>query len=735
MVQLVLYGSTVADSTLTTANDLATASGGAETSVSNTWGGTGQYGELYSSGGTSLPSSTSIPATPSGHGWIYYVGAGSFALGNWTATFAHSCLDATIPLDFTLRFFKYSGGTYTLIGSIAISPGTGSLTRTVYTFPATALAGVAFDTPDYLYVDLWEHDTTGIAFQDTGTIYLSTSRTAGVTDDLQITTADFAAGAGSGIIDPTIFGTAAADATLTTACDMALTTGGVETSKDTAITAGTGNFAEVWSQGNAAASAVASIAASPTGHGWVYRPGAGTLLAGNWTASITAATSNNNGTWNFRVFSHIGAVYALVGTLTASITGTTKTTYTFAAVSFPAVTLGAADYIYFDLWYQDLSGASSETVTIYEATTTAGGVASDMQINTANFAPVSGLVKRLYVPFGIPRTFGSTLMPTVIKPPLIYTPRAFGATLLTESRIFIPRAFGGVYIPDDPTQLWVPRALGGTTQIPASGALAGTLSGHGILSETFSLAASLTDTLAGGGTLSGTMTASVLLTGTLPGVGTLTGTFSLAASLSVTLPGVGTLTGTVGLSTALSVTLAGVGTLSGTLSAGNNAALTVTMAGVGQLSGTPQLTTALSVTLSGVGTLTGQLSAKTALGSTLAGSGTMAGALALSTSLTRVLSGAGTLAGVFTIRVALSFTFAGMGTFTGSLSLFNTLAQPGIAMVLDALYHQATIRDILVQQATTGDTLRGQASVGDALRGQATSSDVATGNALLSDQG
>lgn len=389
MAGLILYGSTVADSTLTSANDLATSSGGAETTVSNDWGGTGHYGELYSSGGTSLPSSNSVPATPSGHGWIFYVGPGNFALGNWTATFAHAALDATIPIDFTIRFFKYSSGAYTPIGSIAINPGNGFLTRHVFTFPATAMASVAFDTPDYLYIDLWEHDATGIAGGDTGILYLSTSSTAGVIDDLQVVTSDFAAGAGSGIIDPTIFGSATADATITTACDVAPTTGGVETSKVSAYTTGTGNYGEMYSKGNATAPTFVTVPAAPQLNGWVYRPGAGTFIAGNWSATITAATGNNLGTWNFRVFSHIAGTYALVGTLTAAITGTTKVTYTFSAVSFPAVTLGAADWMYFDLWYQDTSGLVSGSATIYESVTAISGVASDMQINTSSFTPAS----------------------------------------------------------------------------------------------------------------------------------------------------------------------------------------------------------------------------------------------------------------------------------------------------------------------------------------------------------
>jgi hypothetical protein len=237
-------------------------------------------------------------------------------------------------------------------------------------------------------------------------------------------------------------------------------------------------------------------------------------------------------------------------------------------------------------------------------------------------------VKNLYVPFGIPRAFGATYLPPVIKPPLIYTPRAFGGTILTDSRIFVPRAFGGVYIPDNPNLLWVPHAVGNTTQ--------------GVTSA-------LTRTLAGVGTLTGTLSLSTALTSTLAGVGTLTGTLSLATALSDTLAGVGTLSGTLSANTALSVTLPGVGTLNGTLSA--KTALSATMTGVGTLNGTLSANTALTVTLAGVGTLNGTLST----GNNVALAVTMAGV--------------GTLSGVFSLRVALSLTFAGMGTLAGTLSI------------------------------------------------------------------
>ncbi len=252
-----------------------------------------------------------------------------------------------------------------------------------------------------------------------------------------------------------------------------------------------------------------------------------------------------------------------------------------------------------------------------------------------------------------------------------------------------------------------------TPTLSANTALTDTLAGVGTLTGTLSLATALADTLAGVGTLTETFTLATSLTDTLAGVGTLSGTLSATLALAVEFDGIGTLTGTLGTGGALSVTIAGVGTLAGTLSA-NLTLASITMAGVGTLSGTETLTTALSTTLPGVGTLSGSLSAHLTLASvTTAGIGTLTGAAVLSTALSTTTAGVGTLSGVFTIRIALSLTFAGIGTISGVVSLFNSLAQPGIAIVLDALYGQAGTSDMLVDQTGISDVSPGQATLSD----------------------
>src|SRR2546423_6752114 len=119
---------------------------------------------------------------------------------------------------------------------------------------------------------------------------------------------------------------------------MATASGGTETSKVSNY-GGTGNFGEVYSQGTASVNAVTAIPA-PTGHGWIYFPGAGTYATGNWTLVLTyAAFANNQGNQTFRVYKRSsGGTYTSIGTIVFTATATAKTTYSPAAVSMSTVT-------------------------------------------------------------------------------------------------------------------------------------------------------------------------------------------------------------------------------------------------------------------------------------------------------------------------------------------------------------------------------------------------------------
>lgn len=185
----VYYGSSVSNGTITTACTASTTTGGTETSKTSTWSGGNHFAEVWSQGGSSTPV-TAIPGTPTGHGWVTTApGAGTFATGNWSASIALA-LSSSSTVSWTVRFFKYSSGTYTSIGTIATSAASLGTSRTVISFTATSMSSVVFAAGDLLYYDLWMQDTTG-AGGDNAIVYESNSSSAGVANDVQITTSTF----------------------------------------------------------------------------------------------------------------------------------------------------------------------------------------------------------------------------------------------------------------------------------------------------------------------------------------------------------------------------------------------------------------------------------------------------------------------------------------------------------------------------------------------------------------
>ena len=130
--------------------------GGTEVALTaNAWSPSNLYGEMVSAGGAST-TATAIQA-PTGRGWVYSPGAGQFAAANWSASIAMAdpANGTDDPTAITLRFFKYSGGIYTSIGTIALAGAAVPTTRTVLSFAATSMPLTNFSSGDLLYIDLW----------------------------------------------------------------------------------------------------------------------------------------------------------------------------------------------------------------------------------------------------------------------------------------------------------------------------------------------------------------------------------------------------------------------------------------------------------------------------------------------------------------------------------------------------------------------------------------------------
>ena len=179
-----IYGSSVADATLTNACDCGTGTGGTETSKTTTVTGTNQVMEITSQGKT-VASVTAMPSTPTGNGWVYQPGAVTFPTGPWSAIFTLAMGRATgASSNLQVRFFKYSGGIYTSLG-IVILVGTFTTTKTTYTLSNVVIASFATGASDLIYIDAWLQDSSGNS-ADNPIVYESTSSSSGVVGDVQI---------------------------------------------------------------------------------------------------------------------------------------------------------------------------------------------------------------------------------------------------------------------------------------------------------------------------------------------------------------------------------------------------------------------------------------------------------------------------------------------------------------------------------------------------------------------
>jgi|SRR5580765_742951 len=205
MTALVLYGSSVASSTLSTANKLATTTGGTETTTTTTApndNGAHEYIEALSQGGTDASGSSTLPAQ-SGKGWLLdstVLEGQTLSSGNYIVVlnFNDTGVSGYVMDGLTILFSKRSsGGTYTTIGSIASGSVTQNGVKLQVTFPTTSLPSMAFSTGDKFYAGLFYQSGSVTGSNtwsgDSMILYLSNSGTAGVANDMQITTPGYSA--------------------------------------------------------------------------------------------------------------------------------------------------------------------------------------------------------------------------------------------------------------------------------------------------------------------------------------------------------------------------------------------------------------------------------------------------------------------------------------------------------------------------------------------------------------
>lgn len=187
---LILYGSNVASSTLSSACVTPITTGGSEASVTTTSPASGNgYLEIYSQGGSGVLNASL--GVPSGKGWLFdatTLEGQSIPSGAWSATVALAdTARSSAVTSITLRAYKRSStGVYSQICTLTQASPTLNTTRTTYTLSTSSAASAWFTTGDKLYLDLYVQDTGWAS--DTMAVYESSSGTTGVANDMQVTT-------------------------------------------------------------------------------------------------------------------------------------------------------------------------------------------------------------------------------------------------------------------------------------------------------------------------------------------------------------------------------------------------------------------------------------------------------------------------------------------------------------------------------------------------------------------
>lgn len=186
-----LYGTMTADTVLTVAKQfVADTAGGTEVSQQCDMNGGNNFGEVVFFFTNPTPNFTSIQP-PTGRGMVWNKpGAGTFAAGNWSLAYTWSGPVAD-SVTLTWQLWRYSGGTYTAIGSVTGGLITIPATKTLFNFPSLSGSSSTFGANDLLYSTIWLDDSTGSG-GDNPFSYLGTSvGTGGVTNDMMVTTTNF----------------------------------------------------------------------------------------------------------------------------------------------------------------------------------------------------------------------------------------------------------------------------------------------------------------------------------------------------------------------------------------------------------------------------------------------------------------------------------------------------------------------------------------------------------------
>jgi hypothetical protein len=200
---LTLYGTSVVSTVLSSAACLTAQVGGTETSVIVTGPPSGDgFVELQALGG-SAPLYSSLPTSPTGKGWLFdqsLLDGGTISAGSWQVSLALAVVQQAGWVQTILaRVWKRaSSGSFTLLGTLSLSNQTITQARTIFTLSPVSFPSVSFAIGEKLYLDAWIQATGWGSNQIR--IYLSSSSSAGVSNDLQVITPGYTVSPSSFII-------------------------------------------------------------------------------------------------------------------------------------------------------------------------------------------------------------------------------------------------------------------------------------------------------------------------------------------------------------------------------------------------------------------------------------------------------------------------------------------------------------------------------------------------------
>lgn len=266
-----LYGTAVADGTITTANTFATSTGTGSAATLNVEDDATGWGELYSQGNAAAWPALGAAPAPSDHGWIWDVSTlqgTELPATTWEPTFEieRSTNDGTVTAVLYVRIYKRAsdGSFINIVTCVSESLTLTSTPQTVDTWTGNTSTAISFDPGDMLYCDV----------------------VADITENSSAST-------------PTLYELIGTDTEYETSITSELDVSGTGSAGESALAAVTAiNYGEIYSQGTASAWASASSAPSPDGGGWIWDV---TTLEGltvnaqTWTPVITIKRTGSTG--------------------------------------------------------------------------------------------------------------------------------------------------------------------------------------------------------------------------------------------------------------------------------------------------------------------------------------------------------------------------------------------------------------------------------------------------------